>query len=146
MSHQAQKRNDKGLARRAQQVRTVIMQKKRRKAVQQCRCLWDNGGCSAQLDDLSPSGIARHLASHHMREQTHEVCRWGGCNHGDSMKQASLGKHISCVHLKNDSWLCPFCSTEFCRWDSLKRHVEASCNLVPWMVDDSAGSGYSVSG
>ncbi|EMD33611.1 hypothetical protein CERSUDRAFT_117725 [Gelatoporia subvermispora B] len=132
MAHEAQLKNDKALSRRAQNLRSSIVQNKRSKAVQHSRCLWDSGRCDAILDDLSPSGISRHLASYHMQGQTHEVCKWGNCDHGDTMKQTSLGKHISCVHLKHDNWLCPFCGTDFCRWDSLKRHVDASCTSVSW--------------
>ncbi|OCH86442.1 hypothetical protein OBBRIDRAFT_797200 [Obba rivulosa] len=136
MSHSAQASKDKALSRRAQHLRTSILQSKRAKAVQHSPCLW-GGGCAAVLDDLTPSGISRHLASYHMHGQTHEICQWGSCDHGEPMKQTSLGKHISCVHLKHDNWLCPFCGTDFCRWDSLKRHVDASCLNVPWVAQDS---------
>lgn len=128
----AQATADEAQARYARQMRADILDY--RKVASRSPCLWGEG-CNVVLDDLSPNGIARHLSDYHADGQTkdsREVCRWGVCKNHDVMQYSSLGKHISCVHLKYDIWFCPFCSKEFSRWDALQRHVDASCSRVPW--------------
>ncbi|OCH93338.1 hypothetical protein OBBRIDRAFT_709233, partial [Obba rivulosa] len=90
-------------------------------------CLWGSG-CLHVLDDLSYSGITRHLESYHSADmQSRGKCRWDSCRNFEPMQSASFGKHISCVHLKYDTWHCPFCGHECSRWDALQRHVDATC-------------------
>ncbi|OCH93341.1 hypothetical protein OBBRIDRAFT_327679 [Obba rivulosa] len=129
----AQIHGDESQARYVRQMRTDIL--RCRKAASYSPCHWGEG-CAFALDDISPNGIARHLTQFHAHDRTRdsrETCKWGACRNHDLMQYSSLGKHISCVHLKFDLWFCPFCSKEFSRWDALQRHVDASCSHVPWL-------------
>lgn len=88
-------------------------------------CLWDS--CSIPLDDLSPGGLWRHLRDMHGLHDRHAriSCRWGldgGC--GLEMNCASLGNHISTVHLKTAGRVCQICHEPFTRGDALARHIK----------------------
>ncbi|KAH9911591.1 hypothetical protein B0H21DRAFT_466352 [Amylocystis lapponica] len=95
------------------------------------RCLWH--GCTAFLDDLSPGGITRHLRAKHFYQwapKSREHCLWcaetGRVCHRP-MDLASLGKHISTVHLQATSRRCSRCRRSLCRGDALARHMRDHC-------------------
>ena len=97
----------------------------------QARCEW-SGGCGTVLDDASPSGIARHLRSHHevpvSDNHTREMCRWGDRGCGKDMFPSSFGKHIAECHLRNMTKQCPHCGADFARADTLSRHIKGFCH------------------
>ncbi|KAI0938622.1 hypothetical protein AcV5_000261 [Taiwanofungus camphoratus] len=100
------------------------------------QCKWGTS-CAIALDDLSPSGINRHLKEYHFHD---EAVRWhdrdrGACNWSDwglhccgrMMNYASFGKHIASVHLRSTAKQCPYCFHELGRADSLDRHIKLYC-------------------
>ena len=98
-------------------------------------CAWGSH-CGISLDDLSPSGIARHLKEYHFREPSNAWhpksrgrCEWqdtdGLCN--KELNYASFGKHVAAVHLQSTSRACPYCFQQLGRADSLERHMKNYC-------------------
>ncbi|KAH9835255.1 uncharacterized protein C8Q71DRAFT_110185 [Rhodofomes roseus] len=98
-------------------------------------CAWGSD-CRIPLDDLSPSGISRHLKEHHFRDQSapwhpknRGHCKWweadGVCN--KDLNYASFGKHIAAVHLQSTARPCPNCHQNLGRADSLERHIKNYC-------------------
>ena len=90
-------------------------------------CLWGNA-CHIPLDDITPGGLWRHLRDVHEMHDKHRrvFCVWdGGC--GQEMNCASLGNHISTVHMKTAAQICPGCDAYFTRGDALARHMKRSC-------------------
>ncbi|TFY69831.1 hypothetical protein EVJ58_g201 [Rhodofomes roseus] len=76
--------------------------------VTHARCTWDGGICGITLDDLTPSGVIRHLKAFHFNNPLNAwenkkrgVCRWGHDCSGCEMNYESLGKHIASVHLRS---------------------------------------------
>ncbi|EPS96493.1 hypothetical protein FOMPIDRAFT_1053283 [Fomitopsis schrenkii] len=99
------------------------------------RCIWDGGICGITLDDLSPSGVIRHLKAYHFNHPANPwenkkrgVCRWGceECGSGE-MNYESLGKHIASVHLRSTARPCTVCGRQFARTDTLSRHLLENC-------------------
>jgi len=104
-------------------------------SARQAQCRWGEQ-CRIMLDDLSPSGIARHLKIFHFQDPS---SRWdnrsrGPCEwHGGSepchrpMYYASYGKHIAAVHLGAIARQCYKCGRGFVRPDTLDRHLKRYC-------------------
>lgn len=94
-------------------------------------CEWGGGSCGVALDDISPAGIARHLRTHHFRNnwqaRSRGRCSWGtGCR-GDEMNFESMGKHVAQVHLGSTKRQCHRCGGTFARNDALLRHLREHC-------------------
>ncbi|KAL6303213.1 hypothetical protein BKA93DRAFT_343769 [Sparassis latifolia] len=102
-----------------------------------CQWVTDNRGtvCNILLDDVTPSGITRHLREHHFpssewNKSYRGICRWGGCTRSE-MDYASFGKHIASVHLRGAVlWECEYCTRDFSRRDAMKRHLK-TCPRSP---------------
>lgn len=98
----------------------------------QVSCEWGGGHCSIPIEDSSPSGIARHLRTHHdipVNDNHHrQVCIWGTRGCGKDMFPSSFGKHIAECHLRNMTKQCPYCHADFARADTLSRHIKGFCH------------------
>ncbi|KAI0926663.1 hypothetical protein AcV5_010509 [Taiwanofungus camphoratus] len=103
------------------------------------RCCWGIF-CNFPLQDVSPSGITRHLRQFHFddgnnawQSRKRGVCQWWEqdkpCN--QEMFFASYGTHIASVHLRSTSQQCPYCRCVFSRLDSLLRHLKGRCTQQP---------------
>ncbi|KAF9819419.1 hypothetical protein IEO21_02162 [Rhodonia placenta] len=103
-------------------------------------CRWRQ--CGLVLDDLEPSGIARHLKEYHFDDlsganpwhnKNRGLCEWwdwdGECRR--DMNYASFAKHIASVHLRSTAARCPYCQHELGRRDSLERHIKNYCSQRP---------------
>ncbi|KZT10299.1 uncharacterized protein LAESUDRAFT_419654 [Laetiporus sulphureus 93-53] len=98
------------------------------------RCTWEGGWCGIYLDDLTPSGIQRHLKDHHFNtkdrpwsNRNRGKCLWSPDCRSDLMNYESLGKHIAQVHLKSTLEICDICGGHFARSDALLRHRRENC-------------------
>ncbi|CCM04336.1 uncharacterized protein FIBRA_06508 [Fibroporia radiculosa] len=97
-------------------------------------CLWGNGTCRIALDDLSPSGLTRHLKAFHFNTGANQwdnkrrgMCAWGSHCDAQEMNFESFGKHIAAVHLRSTAQRCPRCGRGFARGDTLTRHMLENC-------------------
>ncbi|KZT10302.1 uncharacterized protein LAESUDRAFT_419855 [Laetiporus sulphureus 93-53] len=104
---------------------------------QTVKCKW-GGNCDIELDDLTPTGINRHLKDHHYYPSEWDArcrgaCQWQGspCSSVPDMYYSSFGKHIAAVHLGSTARTCPHCNAIFSRADTLSRHVERYCPKRP---------------
>ncbi|KAH9941318.1 uncharacterized protein BXZ73DRAFT_21584, partial [Epithele typhae] len=97
------------------------------------QCEWGAPGarCGIPIDDPSPSGIARHLRTHHdvlvSDNHTRGACVWGVRGCGKDMFPSSFGKHIAECHLRNMTKQCQYCGADFARADTLSRHIKGFC-------------------
>ncbi|OBZ77428.1 hypothetical protein A0H81_02359 [Grifola frondosa] len=73
------------------------------------RCLWDNH-CNTVLDDLTASGIIRHLKTYHYctpenpwSDDRRGYCKLDYCQERADMNFLNYGKHVETVHLKRTS-------------------------------------------
>jgi len=98
-------------------------------------CSWDGGLCGIELDNLSPSGVTRHLKAYHFDPATNpwNSRRRGRCRRdrncrSDDMNYENFGKHVAEIHLKTTKYRRPRCGTFFARGDTLSRHRREKCD------------------
>lgn len=98
-------------------------------------CRWGAHPCGILLDDVTASGIARHLKDHHYNvggwhNRYRGPCLWrgadGACCNRD-MFYGTFGKHTATVHLQTLKRTCRLCHATFSRGDALRRHLDAYC-------------------
>lgn len=96
-------------------------------------CQWEQ--CGAHLEDTSPSGVKRHLRTHHgitradCERGERGVCQWyiDGRPCSGPLDFSSFPKHVSTVHLKATARRCGDCGRRIGRADSLTRHQRDHC-------------------
>ncbi|GBE89050.1 hypothetical protein SCP_1500520 [Sparassis crispa] len=95
--------------------------------LQGTRCHWD-GDCDVTLDDVTPSGIERHIREVHLRgnwnRQVRGACTWvvGDRPCERKMMQGGYGKHVASIHLQSTAVVCDVCGKTYCRSDVLQKH------------------------
>lgn len=96
-------------------------------------CQWRQ--CGAHLEDTNPSGVKRHLRTHHgitraeCERHARGECQWhiDGRPCGAPLDFSSFSKHVSTVHLKATARMCVYCGRRIGRADSLTRHLRDHC-------------------